>query len=214
MAHLSGDETLRQAFQNDQDVHTATAALIFKVEAEQVTQDMRRKAKEINFGIMYGMGIYGLSSRLGITTEEAEGFIQAYFANYPNVQEFMIRTVYEAREKGYVTTLLNRRRWLPEISNDNRRIREFAERTAINTPIQGSAADMIKVAMIRIDKKLQNKFRTRMILQVHDELIFEVPKEELAQVEAMVQHEMEAALPLDVPIKVDMGVGANWLEAH
>jgi DNA polymerase-1 len=214
MAHLSGDETLRQAFRNDQDVHTATASLIFKVDADQVTSDMRRKAKEINFGIMYGMGIYGLSSRLGITIEEAEGFIQAYFANYPRVQEYMIRTVYEAREKGYVTTLLNRRRWLPEISNDNRRIREFAERTAINTPIQGSAADMIKVAMIHIDNELLKKFRTRMILQVHDELIFEVPKEELAEVEAMVRHEMEAALPLDVPIKVDMGVGTNWLEAH
>ncbi len=213
MAHLSGDETLRQAFRDDQDVHTRTAALIFKVDTQEVNADMRRKAKEINFGIMYGMGMYGLSSRLGITTEEAESFIQAYFANYPGVQEYMIRTVYDAREKGYVTTLLNRRRWLPEIGNDNRRIREFAERTAINTPIQGSAADMIKVAMIQIDKKLQN-FRSRMILQVHDELILEVRKEELAEVKALVKHEMESALPLDVPIKVDMGVGTNWLEAH
>ena len=213
MAHLSGDETLRQAFRDDQDVHTRTAALIFKVDGQEVNADMRRKAKEINFGIMYGMGMYGLSSRLGITTEEAESFIQAYFANYPGVQEYMIRTVYDAREKGYVTTLLNRRRWLPEIGNDNRRIREFAERTAINTPIQGSAADMIKVAMIQIDKKLQN-FRSRMILQVHDELILEVRKEELAEVKALVKHEMESALPLDVPIKADMGVGTNWLEAH
>jgi DNA polymerase I len=214
MAHLSGDETLRQSFLNNEDVHTRTAALIFKVEPTDVTTDMRRKAKEVNFGIMYGMGVYGLSQRLAITTEEADHFIQAYFVSYPRVQEFMIRTIVEARSNGYVTTLLNRRRYLPEINDDNRRIREFAERTAINTPIQGSAADLIKVAMIRIDKILQKKFRTRMILQVHDELVFEAPRCELEEVQQLVRHEMENAIQLETPIKVDMGVGMNWLEAH
>ncbi len=214
MAHLSGDETLRQSFLHNEDVHTRTAALIFKVEPTEVTADMRRKAKEVNFGIMYGMGAYGLSQRLAISPQEAEDFIQSYFANYPAVQEFMMRTVYAARANGYVTTLLNRRRYLPEINHDNRRIREFAERTAINTPIQGSAADLIKVAMIRIDKILQKKFRTRMILQVHDELVFEAPKKELDEIKEIVRHEMENALQLETPIKVDIGVGENWLQAH
>jgi len=214
MAHLSGDETLRNAFLKGEDIHTRTASLIFKVEPEEVTPEMRRKAKEVNFGIMYGMGAYGLAQRLAIPPEEAEHFIHTYFASYPQVQEFMLKTVHDARANGYVTTLLNRRRYLPEITHENRRIREFAERTAINTPIQGSAADLIKVAMIRIDRILQKEFRSRMILQVHDELIFEVPNAELADVKKLVRHEMENALQLQTPIRADLGVGVNWLEAH
>ncbi|NLP09108.1 DNA polymerase I [bacterium] len=214
MAHLSGDETLRRSFMQGEDVHTRTASLIFKVEPESVTADMRRKAKEVNFGIMYGMGVYGLAQRLAIPNAEAENFIQAYFLHYPRVQEYMTETVHKARVDGYVTTLLNRRRYLPEIHHENRRMREFAERTAINTPIQGSAADLIKVAMIRIDRLLQKKYRARMILQVHDELIFEVPRDELPEVQELVRREMEHAMTLETPIKVELGVGDNWLEAH
>jgi len=215
MAHLSGDRTLRDSFTAGEDVHTRTAALVFKVPQAEVTPEQRRRAKEVNFGIMYGMGAYGLASRLGLTNEEAEQFIQAYFASYPGVQEYMLRTVREARQNGYVTTLLGRRRMIPEIASDNRRVREFAERTAINTPIQGSAADLIKVAMIRIQKRLEEeKSAARMIMQVHDELVFEVPRADAEALREMVRIEMEGAIRLDVPIRVETGVAGNWLEAH
>ena len=215
MAHLSKDENLIRAFQNGEDVHRATAANVFGVPPEAVTPELRRRAKEINFGIMYGMGVYGLAQRLEITPEEAQTIIQEYFVKYPGVNDFIIRTLNEARQKGYVTTLLNRRRYLPEILSENRRVREFAERTAINTPIQGTAADMIKVAMIRIDRRLQEeKLQSKMIMQVHDELVFEAPEEELETLRALVAYEMANALKLDVPIKVDIGIGNNWLEAH
>jgi len=215
MAHLSGDRTLRDSFTAGEDVHARTAALVFKVPQAEVTPEQRRRAKEVNFGIMYGMGAYGLASRLGLTNEEAEQFIQAYFASYPGVQEYMLRTVREARQNGYVTTLLGRRRMIPEIASDNRRVREFAERTAINTPIQGSAADLIKVAMIRIQKRLEEeKSAARMIMQVHDELVFEVPRADAEALREMVRIEMEGAIRLDVPIRVETGVAGNWLEAH
>ena len=215
MAHLSKDENLIKAFQNGEDVHRATAANVFGVPPDEVTPELRRRAKEINFGIMYGMGVYGLAQRLEITPEEAQTIIQEYFVKYPGVNDFIIRTLNEARQKGYVTTLLNRRRYLPEILSENRRVREFAERTAINTPIQGTAADMIKVAMIRIDRRLQEeKLQSKMIMQVHDELVFEAPEEELETLRALVAYEMANALKLDVPIKVDIGIGNNWLEAH
>ena len=215
MAHLSKDENLIRAFQNGEDVHRATAANVFGVPPDEVTPELRRRAKEINFGIMYGMGVYGLAQRLEITPEEAQAIIQEYFVKYPGVNDFIIRTLNEARQKGYVTTLLNRRRYLPEILSENRRVREFAERTAINTPIQGTAADMIKVAMIRIDRRLQEeKLQSKMIMQVHDELVFEAPEEELETLRALVAYEMANALELDVPIKVDIGIGNNWLEAH
>ena len=215
MAHLSGDKTLRASFLAGEDVHTRTAALVFKVPQAEVTSEQRRRAKEVNFGIMYGMGAYGLASRLGLANDEAESFILAYFANYPGVQEYMLRTVREARQNGYVTTLLGRRRMVPDIASDNRRIREFAERTAINTPIQGSAADLIKVAMIRIQKRLeQEKSTAKMIMQVHDELVFEAPLSEVEAVRELVRTEMEGAIELEVPIKVETGVGENWLEAH
>ena len=180
-----------------------------------VTPELRRRAKEINFGIMYGMGSFGLASRLEIPLEEAEEFIRNYFIKYPDVNNFIIRTIAEAREKGYVTTLLNRRRYLPEINSENRRVREFAERTAINTPIQGTAADLIKVAMIHIREEFKNRgFSAKMIMQVHDELVFEVPKLEIEEVRQVVRQEMENAIQLQVSVKVDIGVGANWLEAH
>jgi len=215
MAHLSTDETLINAFLNDEDIHTSTAARVFSIEVDKVTADQRRKAKEVNFGIMYGMGAFGLSQRLGISSDEATQFIEAYFTNYPGVQKFMVDIVRQAREKGFVTTLLNRRRYIPEINSDNRRVRDFAERTAINTPIQGSAADLIKVAMIHIHKRMQKeRLRSKMIIQVHDELVFDVEISELEAMKKIVREEMETAIDLKVPIKVDMGSGANWLQAH
>ena len=215
MAHLSGDRALLASFQNNEDVHTRTAALVFGIEPAQVTPDRRRKAKEVNFGIMYGMGAYGLSQRLGITPDEGAEFIAAYFAAYPGVRQFMADMVHEARAKGYVTTLLKRRRYIPEINSDNRRVREFAERTAVNTPIQGSAADLIKLAMIRIQRRLETeKLRSKMIMQVHDELVFDVPRAEQPELEALIRQEMENAIRLNVPIKVEIGSGPNWLKAH
>lgn len=215
MAHLSGDRALLSSFQNDEDVHARTAALVFGVEPAQVTPDQRRKAKEVNFGIMYGMGAYGLAQRLGITPDEGSQFIEAYFAAYPGVQQFMENIKREARENGYVTTLLKRRRFIPEINSDNRRVREFAERTAINTPIQGSAADLIKIAMLRIQRRLEGeKFQSKMIMQVHDELVFDVPHGETEAVQVVIREEMENAIVMNAPIKADIGMGGNWLKAH
>lgn len=215
MAHISKDETLLKSFNDDEDVHRRTAALVFKTLPEEVSDDQRRRAKEVNFGIMYGMGAYGLSSRMDIPLPEAEEFITDYFAYYPKVREYIDETIAQARDVGYVTTLLNRRRYLPEINSENRRIREFAERTAINTPIQGSAADLIKVAMIKIaDRMEKEKLDAKMIMQVHDELVFEVKRKDLDSMRALVKEEMESAIELDVPIKVDMGIGENWYESH
>ncbi len=215
MAHLSKDKALIKAFEEGEDIHRSTAARVFKVAPEEVTDEMRRRAKEVNFGIMYGMGAFGLSSRLEIEQKEAEMFICNYFSYYPKIQEFMQESIKKARETGYAITLLNRRRYLPDIHSDNRQRREFAERNAINTPIQGSAADMIKVAMINISRKLkEKKLNTKMIMQVHDELVFEGPKNELEMAQNLICSEMENAIKLDVPIKVDIGCGSNWLEAH
>lgn len=215
MAHLSRDETLMNSFQHDEDIHLRTAALILDLPQEDVSAEQRRQAKAINFGIIYGMGAYGLASRLDISQTEAENFINDYFLKYPGVKRFIETTIDDARKKGYVTTLFGRRRRLPEILTDNRRQREFAERTAVNTPIQGTAADLIKIAMINLHRRIQQeKLATRMIMQVHDELVFEVPLSELEAAKKMIREEMEGAIKLDVPIKVEMGVGRSWLEAH
>ena len=215
MAHLSQDPVLLEAFRNGDDIHSKTASLVFQIPPEDLDHEHRRRAKEINFGIMYGMGVYGLASRLHISTEEARDFISSYFALYAKVKEFVDRMHAEAEEKGFVTTMLNRRRYLPEIHSKNFNMREFAKRTAVNTPIQGTAAELIKVAMINIWRKLRDGgYRTRMIMQVHDELVFEAPKSEVNAMKRLVKEEMEGALSLDVPIKADIGVGSNWLEAH
>jgi len=215
MAHLSGDATLLETFVQDLDVHAATAAQIFDIPLEEVNQDHRRKAKEINFGIMYGMGRFGLSNRLEISFEEAGEFIDNYFQKYPEVHAYIEQTIADVRNKGYVTTMMNRRRYLPEINAGNRRVREFAERNAINTPIQGTAADLIKVAMIRIHEEMQKrKLQSMMIMQVHDELVFEVPESEIEEMKALVVKNMESALELNVPVKVDVGMANNWLDAH
>ena len=215
MAHLSGDETLTESFRQGEDVHRRTASEVFGFASDQVTPELRRQAKTINFGILYGMGPFGLAQRLGISNEEAQNIITAYFARYPKVNEFIAGTIASAHKHGFVTTLLNRRRYLPEIRSDNRNIREFGERTAVNTPIQGTAADLIKLAMIRIaDRLRKDSWKTKMILQIHDELVFETPDSEIEKLSAMVKKEMEGAISLSVPVKVDVGVGANWFEAH
>lgn len=215
VAHLSGDGALHKAFQAGRDIHTETASAVFGVKADEVGPDMRRKAKAINFGIVYGMGPYGLSQQLGIPVEEAAHFIEHYFASFPQVQAWIALTVAQARKDGYVCTMLGRRRYLPEIASDNGQRRAFAERTAVNTPIQGTAADLIKLAMVNIDRLLAEKgMRSRMLLQVHDELLFEVAQGELATVRKLVKREMEGAIELSVPVSVEIGTGKNWFEAH
>ncbi|NQU74290.1 MAG: DNA polymerase I [Candidatus Omnitrophica bacterium] len=213
LAHLSGDEVLREALQGDLDVHSHTASLIFDVPQDHVTDQQRSQAKTVNFGIVYGMSAYGLSKDLGIEVEKAQKFIDSYFERYPKVREFIYKCIGGAREEGFVTTLLNRRRYIPEINSENINIRNFAERTAINTPIQGSAADLIKLAMIDIHKELESgKLYSAMILQVHDELVFDVPKDELKTITDLVKKKMEGIMALSVPIKVNISVGKNWLE--
>jgi len=215
MAHLSGDERLVSAFARGGDIHVETAALIFNVPVESVLPEMRRAAKTVNFGIIYGQTDFGLAQELGIPRHEAKTFRENYFQQYRGVAEFMAKTVERCRERGYVETLLGRRRWIADIQADNRQVREFAERTAINTPVQGSAADMIKLAMIAVFRRLhEEKFAARMLLQVHDELVFEAPADEIARLRAMVIEEMQNALPISVPIVVEAGAGKNWIEAH
>jgi DNA polymerase I len=213
LAHLSKDKTLIQAFKEDLDIHKYTASLIFNVNEKDVTQEERSRAKTVNFGIVYGMSAYGLSKDLGIDVAQAQRFIDAYFERYPKVRQFIGDCIGEARENGFVTTLLNRRRYIPDINSDNINIRNFAERTAINTPIQGSAADLIKLAMIEIQQELKvRKLRALMILQVHDELVFDVPKPELDGLADLVKAKMENIMKLLVPVKVNVAVGKNWLE--
>ncbi len=213
LAHMSDDAELIDAFRNDLDIHTKTAMDVFHVEAEAVTSDMRRAAKAVNFGIVYGISDYGLSQNLSITRKEAAEFIDRYLQSFPGVKEYMDNIVHEAKQKGFVTTILNRRRYLPDITSSNFNLRGFAERTAMNTPIQGSAADIIKKAMIDMADRLEKEnLQTRMLLQVHDELIFEAPPEEIAILEKIVPEVMEHAIELKVPLKVDYAYGSTWYE--
>jgi DNA polymerase-1 len=215
MAHLSGDATLIETFRRGEDVHRRTASEVFGVPPEAVTDELRRQAKTINFGILYGMGPFGLAQRLGISNEEAQQFIVAYFSRYPGVNAYIAGTIASAYQHGAVTTLLNRRRYLPELKSESRAIREFGERTAVNTPIQGTAADLIKVAMVRISDRLRREsWKSKLILQIHDELVFETPDGEVDRLTGMVRREMEGAISLSVPVRVDVGVGSNWFEAH
>jgi DNA polymerase-1 len=217
MAHLSGDAELRSAFAHGEDVHARTAAAIFGGDAKAVTGEQRRTAKTINFGIIYGMGAYGLSQQLGIDQKQAKEFIDRYFERYPGVRAWLDRTVEEARRAGYVETLLGRRRYLPEIQSENRGVAQFAERMATNTPLQGTAADMIKKAMLAIDRELaapRRRWRSLMVLQIHDELLFDVPAAEADRLAAMVREKMEGVVRLEVPVIVDVGRGASWAEAH
>ena len=215
MAHLSGDENMINAFIEGHDIHAATAANIYKEDIDKVTSDQRRKAKRANFGIIYGITVFGLAERLEIERSEARQLIDGYFETFPKVREYMEKSKEMARKKGYVETFFHRRRYLPDINSRNATVRGFAERNAINAPIQGSAADIIKVAMIRIYQRFKEEhLRSKMILQVHDELNFSVVPEEKGRVEAIVKEEMENAYHLRVPLVADAGWGANWLEAH
>ncbi|WP_274649732.1 DNA polymerase I [Paenibacillus humicola] len=214
LAHISGDERLKEAFLQDMDIHTKTASDVFGVPPESVDANMRRQAKAVNFGIVYGISDFGLSNNLGITRKDAAKFIEQYFEAFKGVRAYMDNIVMQARRDGYVTTLLERRRYLPEIKASNYNLRSFAERTAMNTPIQGTAADIIKLAMVRMDETLSERgLRSRMLLQVHDELVFEVPEDELDTMKTLVPEVMERALKLDVPLKADVHYGVNWYEA-
>jgi DNA polymerase-1 len=215
MAAFSGDPTMIDAFRNGRDIHASTASKVFKVPLEEVNSDMRRKAKTINFGIIYGISAFGLSQRLNIPRREAAEIIEAYFQEFPQVKQFIDDSIVKAQEKEYAETVLGRRRYLRDINSANQTDRGFAERNAVNAPLQGTAADIIKLAMIRIHEFLnKEKLRTRMILQVHDELVFDAPREELAFVQPHIEELMKNALPLAVPMEVGMGTGINWLEAH
>lgn len=214
LADIAGDEKLIQAFKDDLDIHTKTAMDVFHVNADEVTSNMRRQAKAVNFGIVYGISDYGLSQSLGITRKEAGLFIDRYLASYPGVKDYMDDIIHSAKQKGYVSTLLQRRRYIPEITHRNFNIRSFAERTAMNTPIQGSAADIIKKAMIDMAEALKDYgLKTRLLLQVHDELIFEAPEEEIETLKKLVPDVMENALELKVPLKVDYSYGPTWFDA-
>ncbi len=216
IASIAEDENMMEAFRNDEDIHSRTAKEIFDLDSiDDATSDHRRKAKEVNFGIPYGVSAYGLANRLGISNEEGKKMIDQYFERFPGILEYINETKGFAKENGYVKTLLGRRRYIPQINSGNWNVRSFAERTAINMPIQGTAADIIKLAMIDIQEYLEeNNLKTRMLLQVHDELIFEVPDEEAEEVPAKLKELMETAYELSVPLKVDMGLADNWLEAH
>ncbi|SEI05970.1 DNA polymerase I [Halobacillus karajensis] len=214
LAHIAQDEKLMQAFKEGEDIHTQTASEVFGVTSEEVTGEMRRQAKAVNFGIVYGISDYGLSQSLGIARKEAQAFIDRYLESYPGVKAYMDETVREAKDTGYVTTFMNRRRYLPDIKSRNFNKRSFAERTAMNTPIQGSAADIIKKAMIDLEERLQQEnMEAKVLLQVHDELIIEAPKEEVTKLEEIVVSVMESTVELDVPLKVDSSFGDTWYDA-
>ncbi|MEK7281180.1 MAG: DNA polymerase, partial [Chloroflexota bacterium] len=213
LAHLSQDPNLVSAFLRDEDIHTATASQVFSVALVEVTPDMRRLAKTINFGVIYGMSEYGLEQATELSREEAAQFITAYFEKYQGVKAYLEGIKGKARERGYVETLLGRRRYLPEINSANRQVREAAERMAINMPVQGTSADIIKLAMLRLHEEMKRrKLKAKLLLQVHDELVFEVPQEEMAEMRELVLQLMPQALKLSVPLKVEIKGGKNWAE--
>ena len=215
MAHLSGDDNMIEAFREEQDIHAATAAKIYNINIGDVTREQRNKAKTANFGIIYGISIFGLAERLNVERKEAKELIDGYFENYPRIKAFMNESIRSARDKGYIETIFKRKRYLPDINSRNAVVRGYAERNAINAPIQGSAADIIKVAMIRIYRRFMDEgIKSKMILQVHDELNFSVLKEEKEKVQQIVISEMEAAYKMKVPLQADCGWGQNWVEAH
>ena len=215
LAEDMGYPVLIKAFREGRDIHAETAAEVFGIFPEMVTPEMRRMAKAINFGLIYGLSSFGLSKQLGISPGKAKDYIDRYFARYEKVKDYIGKTIREAAERGYVETFLGRRRYLPDLKSVNVQVRQMSERMAINTPIQGSAADLIKMAMIGIARKIERRrLMTRMFLQVHDELVFEVPKKELAEVEKIIRKEMEGAISLAVPVRIEMHTGPTWADAH
>ena len=215
MAHLSGDKNMIEAFREGNDIHAATAAKIYKIAIEEVTREQRSKAKTANFGIIYGISVFGLAERMNVPRSEAKELIDGYFETYPHIKEYMDKSIAVARENGYIETIFGRKRFLPDINSHNAVVRGYAERNAINAPIQGSAADIIKVAMVKIYQRfMQENIRSKMILQVHDELNFSVYPDEKEKVQQIVIEEMEKAYAMQVPLRADCGWGNNWLEAH
>ena len=215
MAHLSQDKGLLRAFSGGEDVHRHTAAEIFAIDAATVTSEQRRYAKVINFGLIYGMSAFGLAQNLDIERSAAQSYMEKYFARYPSVAKYMERTRNEAREQGYVETVFGRRLWLPDITSSNMQRRQGAERQAINAPMQGTAADLIKLAMIAVQGWIEKeRLSTKMVMQVHDELVLEVPIEELDDVKRNVEELMTGVTKLDVPLVVEAGIGDNWEKAH
>ena len=211
---MSGDGRLIEAYREEQDIHKITASQVFHIPLDQVTPQQRRNAKAVNFGIVYGISAFGLSEDLSISRQEANEYIQKYFETYPGVKAFLDRMVKEGKEKGYVTTLYGRRRPIPELKSSNFNQRSFGERVAMNSPIQGTAADIMKMAMIRVDRRLRELgLRARIVLQVHDELLVEAPREEAEQVKALLAQEMAGVASFSVPLAVEVGVGDNWLDA-
>jgi DNA polymerase-1 len=216
VASIANEQNMIEAFKQGIDIHTATAAKVYGVGVAEVTSEQRRNAKAVNFGIIYGQSAFGLSQSLGIPRKEAGAIIEEYFKQYPNIKQYMNDTIQFAKENGFVQTLMGRRRYLRDINSANFTVRGFAERNAINAPIQGSAADMIKLAMIRIHQRMKKEasLKSKMILQVHDELLFDVHKSEINEMKNLVKEEMENAMPLQVPVIAEAGTGENWLEAH
>ena len=217
VAAISGDANMCEAFKTGKDIHTATAAKVFNVEESAVTKEMRYKAKSVNFGIIYGQGAFGLADNLGISRTEAKEIIDNYKKQFPGIQQYMDDTINFAREHGYVQTLMGRKRWLRDINSSNFTVRGFAERNAINSPIQGTAADMIKLAMIKTHEAMKKAgFKSRMILQVHDELIFDATKDEAKEMKLLIVDCMQNAMPLPnkVPVIAECGEGKSWLDAH
>jgi DNA polymerase-1 len=215
MAELSGDAGLREAFIHGEDIHTATAARVFGVDQADVTREMRSKAKMVNFGIIYGISAFGLAQRLGIPRKEAQEIIEQYRANYPGVQDYLDSTIEFAQKNEFVETITGRRRYIRDINARNQMVRSGAERNAINAPIQGTAADMIKIAMIGIQKMLEEKnAKTKLLLQVHDELVFDLALDEKDDLVPLIEEKMKSAIPMEIPILVESGTGDNWLEAH
>jgi DNA polymerase-1 len=211
MAHLSHDEALIEAFRSGMDFHAVTASQVFSVPVEEVVPEQRRRIKAMNYGLAYGLSVYGLSQQLGISTEEAKALVEGYFDRFGGVRDYLRSIVAQARRDGYTSTVLGRRRYLPDLNSDNRQRREMAERMALNAPIQGSAADVIKVAMLRVDGALREAgLRSRMLLQVHDELVFEVAPGERESLESVVREQMCGAYELDAPLDVSVGIGRDW----
>ena len=215
LAHVTGDAHMQEAFLSGADIHRSTAAKIYNIRPEDVTPRLRSSAKAINFGIMYGKGAYSLSKDIGVSVKEAEAFLQTYLATFPNIDGYMEKTIADARQCGYVSTLFGRRRALPELNSNNHNIRASGERMARNTPIQGTAADIIKLAMVHVWQRLRDeKLQARLLLQVHDELIVEAPEEEIDEVKRILKEEMENVVHYSVPLTTEVGVGKTWLEAH
>ena len=215
LAHISKDPKMKEAFINNEDIHTKTASEVFHLPMDQVTPTIRNNAKAVNFGIVYGISDYGLSRDLNISRKEAKEYIDNYLDNYKLIKQFMVDIVEEGKTNGYVETLLHRRRYIPELSAKNFNVRSFGERIAMNTPIQGSAADIIKVAMVRVYNELKARgLKSRLILQVHDELLIETAIDEIEEVKLLMKDIMENSIKLDIPLKVDLRLGDNWYDTH